>query len=260
MKLSPNLVQRMLWLVWHYCYALFQTVRFIPVVLIWLVGVFMCFDIKYPPDFAAQGYISTATWIFFIAAWFGYMFLSGSDRSAEYILIMQINSRRLYAISKVVFLLVVCIAFSVLSCLYPVVINALYQFKGIVIFHGLQPSVFIGAFLLHFIFGTLGISIPLLFQPNPTKRRDLLSIGLILIFVLLSAIKGQFIDRQSPFYYLFYVFPPFFDITNQFFDKNVLAAADLARAAVYGIVYAITAIAAGQWLYSRRIYGPHIAH
>jgi len=258
MKLSPNIFRRMLWLIWHHGYVFFQTIRYLPIILIWAIGFFLCFDIKYPPEFAAHGYISSATWLFFSAAWFGYVFLSGLDRTAEYILIMQINSRNLYAVSKVVFLLAVCAAFSLVCCLYPVIINTIYQFRGVTVFPGLSLSVFSGALLLHFIIGALGISTALLFQPNPMKREDSFSICFTIIFALFSIVKGQIIDQQNPLYFLFYVFPPLLDIINIFYNKNMFTVLDIAHAAAFGLVYSAVAVAAGQWLYNKRIYGPRM--
>jgi len=33
---------------------------------------------------------------------------------------------------------------------------------------------------------------------------------------------------------------------------------DIAHAAAFGLVYSVVAVAAGQWLYNKRIYGPRI--
>ena len=84
---------------------------------------YMCFDTNNPPAYAMQGYWSATPWFFFIMVWYGYLFLSGIDIVEEYILILQINSRLLYALSKILFLVTLSVTLSIVGCIFPAVIH-----------------------------------------------------------------------------------------------------------------------------------------
>lgn len=259
MKLLSSHLQKLFYLVWHHGFVFFQTVRGLPPILIWGLMIGLFYDFRYPVDIGPT-YMTAAPWLFFVMVWFGYLFLTGFNQTAEHIMILQINSRKRYHASRFIFLLSICAILCVAGCVYPLIVHYALRLRGIAFFtNGLRTADFFGAFLLHMIYGGLGVSLSLLFQPHSAKRRDNFSLSMLFLFTLLSYAKDQLVDIYSGFRYSLWLFPPVMDIARRFVGDKTFAAHDLAMAALYGLVYSAVAVTAGQWIYNRRAYGPRMA-
>lgn len=255
-----SLPKRMLFLIWHHISVFFKTIRCMPPIFIWLLVLFFCFDTKRIPLPLVPTYISAIIYLFFITAWFSYIFLSSFNQTAEYISILKISSRNLYFISKVISLFVICMGFAMIGALYPVVFEIVCRLKGYTAFeNGVHIKDISCSFILYTIVGFLGSAISLLFQPDLTKRRDSLSMFMIICFVFAAVTKNQFFNGQNAFKYLCYVFPPIIEIGKLFAQKDVFSFNNVILATLYGLIYSIIAIFIGFGFYSKRLYGPRIA-
>jgi len=245
-------------LVKYYCSVFLTKVRSYPPLALWLTALFLMYE--QPPVNMVQGYIPTTMLIFFIMVWFGYLFLSDFDTVTEHLIILQTNSRIVYAVSKILFLLAISLAVSVIGGAFPVVVDLVTRARGAIYFaDGIRIADLFGGLILHFIVGTLGVSVAFLFHPNHNKRNDAITIVMLLSFALLAFVKHQIFNFEGALRHLLLVFTPVYEIISRFSDKSVFILRDLAISAMYGGIYFAVIVFVGYWLYGRRVYGPRIA-
>jgi len=226
--------------------------------LLWGIALYLAYEP--PPVNIVQGYISTAMFLFFAMVWFGYSFLSDFDAVTEHLLISQVNSRLLYAASRVLFLLAVLFAASILGGLYPALLELVSWIRGSAyIPYGVRFADLARGILLHFITGALGIAVAFLFQPNPHKRDNAATMLVMILFAFSALVKHQIFVLQAPFQHTLLIFTPLYEILSLFSDSHTFSAGDLALSAIYGSIYFSITIAIGYRLYNKRVYGPLIA-
>lgn len=260
MSESYNSLLRLLYLVWYQGYVFFKKTRSLLPLALWMFVLYLCFDINYPPVYVMQGYLSTTMWFFFVMVWFGYLFFSGIDMIEEHLLILQINSRFLYSVSKILFLVVLSMALSIVGCIFPVIIELVFKIRGLTFIpNGINLTDFFGALALNIIIGTVGLSLAYIFQPNPSKSRNDFTVSTLIMFVILAFAKYQIFNLQGLSGYLLFVFTPIFEIIHLFYGKNEFVMEDVMLAAIYGGIYCLISVAVGYWLYNKRVYSPLIA-
>ena len=260
MKDSSNFaaLRSLLHLVRHYCSAFFLKTRSYPPLVLWGLVLFMLHQ-SVPPNIV-QGYAALLMYLFIVMVWFGYAFLSDFDIVTEHLLILQINSRRLYAISKILFLVAVSLAASVVGGLVPIIMEAVAWIRGSThIPYGIRVSDFFGGVFLHFIIGNVGVAVAFLFHPNPAKRNEVGLLSSLFLFTVLALIKHQFFNLQGHLRNILYVFTPVYEIISLFSASDAFTAADLALSAAMSGIYFSVAVVIGYFLYSKRVYGPLLA-
>jgi len=234
-----------------------------PPLALWVFAVYLIFEPIPPPTNVVQAYAAASMWLFFAIVWFGYMFLSDFDTVTEHLLILQTNSRVLYSASKILFMIAVCLVFSLFGSAYPLILEFAFGVMGYTfIADGMGFVDFLGGFLLHVIVGTLGISVAFLFQPSPSKRYNHLEATVLALFTLMAFIKHDVLDFeifQGFLRYVLLVFTPVHEILTLFSGRSVFAARDLIFVMVSGGIYFALAVIVGYWLYNKRVYSPHLA-
>jgi len=249
---------RILHLTQHHYSVFLRKIRSYPPLVLW--GIVLYLSYEPAPINIVQGYLSTAIFLFFAMVWFGYLFLSDFDEVTEHLLILQINSRLLYAASRILFLLVVLSAVGALGTIYPVILELTFRIRGLThIPYGIRLADFFGGFLLHLITGTLGIAVAFLFQPNPSKRDNANMVFVLIMFALSALVKHQVFSFPGSFHHILLVFTPLYEILSLFSNIRAFTARDLALSALYAGIYFSIAIVIGYWLYNKRVYGPLIA-
>jgi len=213
-----------------------------------------------PPVNIVQGYLSATMLLFFVMVWFGYSFLSDFDTTTEHLLTLQINSKLQFAASKILFLVAVTLALSVMGGMVPVIIQAIFSIRGATyIPYGIRVADFFGGVFLHFIVGILGAAAAFLFHPNPTKQDSTIAVLALILFAILAFVKHRIFEFEGALRHLLLVFTPVYEIMSLFSDKRTFAAGDLLLAAAYGIIYFLIIVALGYWIYIKRVYGPIVA-
>ena len=166
MREFTNTVAILLQLVRYHGSVFLKKLQAYPPLALWVFAVYLIFEPIPPPTNVVQAYAATSMWLFFAIVWFGYMFLSDFDTVTEHLLILQTNSRVLYSASKILFLIAVCLVFSLFGSAYPLILEFVFGIMGYAfIADGMGFVDFLGGLLLHIIVGTLGISVAFLFHP-----------------------------------------------------------------------------------------------
>ena len=106
----------------------FRKIRLYPSLVIWLLFLFTLY--QQVPVNMAENYFVSAMVMFFVMVWFGYTFLSDFDVVVEYLLVLQINSKVLYAASKVLFLLAICFFAGFVGGVYPIIMQTVTLLMG----------------------------------------------------------------------------------------------------------------------------------
>jgi len=252
-----NIAPKLAYLTRYYCSVFLTKVRSYPPLALWLTALFLMYE--QPPVNMVQGYIPTTMLIFFIMVWFGYLFLSDFDTVTEHLIILQTNSRVVYAVSKILFLLAISLAVSVIGGVFPVVVDLVTRARGSIYFaDGIHVVDFFGGIILHFIVGTLGVSVAFFFHPNHNKRNDAITIIMMLSFALLAFVKHQIFNFEGILRHFLLVFTPVYEIISRFSNESAFMLRDLAISAIYGGSYFVVIILVGYWFYSKRVYGPRI--
>ena len=241
-----------------HCSAFFTKARsYLPIGL-WGLVLYMMH--QGPPPNIVQGYAALLLYLFVVMVWFSYAFLSSFDMVTEHLLILRINSRFLYAISKILFLVAVSLAAGIVGSLVPVVIEAAAWITNTAYMpYGIRVSDFFSGVFLHFIVGNLGVAAAFLFHPNPSKENEIVLIASLFLFTVLALVKHQFFNLQGHLRYILYVFTPVYEIISLFSGSYTFTAGDLALSAAKGGIYFIIAVAVGCYLYNKRVYGPLLA-
>jgi len=249
---------KLIYTVCHHFSAFFRKIRPFPPLVTWVFALYVMYE--RPPANVVQGFLSASMFIFFVMVWFGYLFLSDFDTTTEHLLILQTNCRMLYATSKVVVLVVVSLAVSIIGGLMPAIMDIASRMQGFTYMpYGTRIVDFFGGVLLHFVIAMLGAATSWLFHPNHTKRSDGLNHVLLILFAVFALVKHQAISLPGGLRYVLVVFTPVYEILHLFADEAVFSIGMLGLATLFGAAYFAAAIVVGYWLYNKRVYGPKLA-
>jgi len=242
---------------YHYS-VFFRKIRSLPPLVAWVLTLYLMYE--RPPVNVVQGFLSASMFLFALMVWFGYLFLSDFDTVTEHLLILQTNCRMLYAASKVVFLVTICLAVSIVGGFMPVIMTIAHHVQGVPYMpYGMRVADFFGGILLHFIAATLGVAVAWLFRPNHTNRSEGFDIVLMILFTIMAFVKHQIVTLPGVTRYVFVVFTPVYEIFGMFSEEAAFSAGTLALATLFGAAYFAVAMVVGYRLYKWRVYGPKLA-
>ena len=237
----------------------FRKIRPYPPLVVWLLFLFTLY--QQVPVNMVDNYSVSASVMFYVMIWFGYLFLSDFDMVVEHLLILQINSKFLNATSKVLFLLTVCLFVGFIGGVFPIIIQTATLLMGGTWFDMVGVAELFGGFFLHFIIGSLGVSVAFLFQLNPDKRnKNLVMVFALTLFAVLALVKHQVFGFDGVMRHALLLFTPAYEILRLFSYSEAFKTGDMLLAAVMGSIYFMAAVIIGHWLYNKRVYGPLIAN
>lgn len=181
-----------------------------PFLFLWIY-IAMTYWMK-PLDFVGS-MISSATLIFALMVWIGFTYCNSADLIAEEVLILKLKSHTCYWISKIIFMSVVGLFFSILSMGFPLIINLISNiFKYPVTFSDLFVSL-----IIHILFSIIGALIGMLLQPRMLSNRKMAMLGAIFI-VVMSIAKEQVLKEFAYAKYVMWVFPPINEISKAYLN------------------------------------------
>ena len=256
MKDYNNLTRLFSVVQYHYS-VFFKKMRAYPPLVFWILYLFISY--QQVPSNIVQSYSASSMFLFFVMVWLSYTFFSDFDDVSEGLLLLQINNRFLHVAGKIIFLAVVCFFASAAGVVYPFILDMISRVIGSPFYPiGIRFSDFFGGLFLHFIVGTIGVSLAYLFHPIISGRRSnnaALVLALI-IFAMLGVTKNQVFDMQGMISYVLLIFPPIYEILSMFTRAEVFTAWDLGVAAIFGGIYFLVAVVLGFFWYDWREYGP----
>lgn len=176
--------------------------------------------------------ISSATVIFALMTWIGFTYCNNVDLIAEEVLILKLKSHTRYWISKIIFMSVIGLFFSVLSIVIPIICNLIYKiFKDPVTF----SDVFV-SFLIHMLLSIIGALIGMLLQPRIISNRKIAMIGAI--FIVLMSIVKEPVNNAFPYAkYIMWFFPPINEISKAYLNLTHFNMSNLIIPLIIMIIY-----------------------
>lgn len=176
--------------------------------------------------------VSSAAFLFALMTWIGFTYCSNIELIAEEVLILKLKSHTRYWISKIIFMGVVGVFFSILSVGLPIIYNLICNvFKYPVTFSDIVVS-----FIIHMFLSIIGALIGMLLQPRIISNRKMAILGAIFI-VLMSIIKGPVINEVPYSKYVMWIFPPINEVSTAYLDLMHFNIANLIMPLIIMIIY-----------------------
>ena len=173
------------------------------------------------------------------------------DSVSEQILLLKIEKRNTYYLSKNVFVFLLGAPLSLIGVVFPVLVNAVYGFTLFV-----KPLTLwdvLCSFILHIIIAILGASLGIVFQPRCMKNRKE-ALMFVTLIAIISITKTSINNTFSLTKYITWIFPPLGDITIYFNKNDCFNAAAMGKAALYGCVYSVVLLYISNQLLKRKLF------
>ncbi len=176
--------------------------------------------------------VSSAAFLFALMTWIGFTYCSNIELIAEEVLILKLRSHTRYWISKIIFMGVVGVFFSILSVGLPIIYNLICNvFKYPVTFSDIVVS-----FIIHMFLSIIGALIGMLLQPRIISNRKMAILGAIFI-VLMSIIKGPVINEVPYSKYVMWIFPPINEVSTAYLNLMHFNIPNLIMPLIIMIIY-----------------------
>ncbi|NOW82695.1 hypothetical protein B0H39_000576 [Clostridium beijerinckii] len=176
--------------------------------------------------------VSSAAFLFALMTWIGFTYCSNIELIAEEVLILKLGSHTRYWISKIIFMGVVGVFFSILSVGLPIIYNLICNvFKYPVTFSDIVVS-----FIIHMFLSIIGALIGMLLQPRIISNRKMAILGAIFI-VLMSIIKGPVINEVLYSKYVMWIFPPINEVSTAYLNLMHFNMPNLIMPLIIMIIY-----------------------
>jgi len=235
----------------RYHYSLYvKTNKFIMPALLWVIFLNFSYSQQNRLEFVSSTLLSIS-FLFFIILWVAISYMESVDSVSEQILLLKIEKRNTYYLSKNVFVFFLGAALSLIGVLFPILLNAL---SGFTLFaRPLTLWDVLCTFILHIIIAILGASLGIVFQPRCMKNRKE-ALMFVTLIAIISMTKAGIIDTFSHAKYITWVFPPLSDIIL-YFGKNVyFSAATMGKAVLYCCVYSAILLFISNHLLKRKLF------
>ncbi len=177
--------------------------------------------------------------LFFVMTWIGYGYQEMEEPVSEQLLVLKLQSADFYNISKIVFLLLVSLAFSAVGTAFPLIQNLLNHFRifnrAITVFDIINGTV------LHLIVAAVGVVLGSLFHPRIIKDKKM-SVLMVVTAALLGYTKGAILLKYPVLRFLLWMFPPVYDILAGFNGLEYFRIQNMLLPILYGCVYSLIVI------------------
>lgn len=207
-----------------------QSYKYIMPFLVFMIYMGMEYYIT-PVDIVGS-MISSAAFLFALMTWIGFTYCNNAELIAEEVLILKLKSHTRYWISKIIFMSVVGLFFSILSIGAPLIYNLIYNvFKYPVTFGDIFVS-----FIIHMSLSIIGALIGMLLQPRMISNRKMAMLCAIFI-VLMSIVKGPVINEFPYAKYIMWFFPPINEISQAYLNFKHFNIHNLIMPLIIMIIY-----------------------
>ena len=152
-----------------------------------------------------DSYIFTCIYTYLISSWLAFSFIDSEDEVQEQLTIIRIKNQNIYYLCKILFVWFIVIILSILTVLYPILINSFTK----------KPSLIYIIIMIinHSLIGLLGITVSVNFNSRLIKDRKMaiLYLNVVIIISLIEKALSQCIPFLK---YIIKVFPPVYLIIN----------------------------------------------
>ena len=214
----------------------FKSNKIIMPLLFWIIFLRICYseaNLSYVPSIVMSMGV-----LFFVTTWISYSYQEVEEPISEQLLILKVQSAEFYNLSKVIFLLLIGLAFSILGIAFPMIQNLLNHFT--IFNRGITILDMIYGVILHFIVAAVGIGLGSLFHPRIVKDRT--SVLMVATAAILGYAKGPIILQYPITKFVLWIFPPIYDILGSFNGQEYFDIPHMVLPILYGCVYTVILI------------------
>lgn len=215
----------------------FKSNKIIMPLLFWLIFLRICYsegNLSY-----VSSIVMSMGVLFFVMTWISYSYQEVEELISEQLLVLKLQSAEFYNASKVIFLLLIGLGFSILGIAFPMIQNLLNDFcifnRVITVFD------IINGVVLHFIVATVGVSLGSLFHPRIIKNR--MSVLMVVTVAILAYAKGPIILQYSFTKFVLWIFPPIYDILASFYEQEYFNIHNMIIPILCGGIYSFLIVA-----------------
>lgn len=203
----------------------------------YLIYLFAAYGIM--PFSIVSSFSESAGVLFFIMAYVGFSYAELENPVTEQLVLLRLNNDSLYYISRLLVLLIIGLAMSVLGILYPVIDNIVNHYQ--LFTRSLQfDDVMIG-FALHCLMAFLGAMTGSFFHPRIIKNRKM-AVLLLFFVTVMGLSKGALADYLPQTGFVSWIFPPVFDILSSLTGMDFFSIPTLALPVILGLAYCLVLV------------------
>jgi len=202
--------------------------------LIYLIYLFAAYGIM--PFSIVSSFSESAGILFFIMAYVGFSYAELENPVTEQLILLRVHNDTLYYLSRLTVLLIIGFVMSLLGLLYPLILNSVNNDH--LFTRSLQLEDVVIGFFLHCLMAFLGAMTGSFFHPRIIKNRKLAV--LLLFFVAVMGIsKGALANYIPQTRFVFWIFPPVFDVLASFTKLDFFAIPAMALPVTLAIAYGL---------------------
>lgn len=191
-----------------------------------------------PVDFTS-GIMVSANIVLFIMSWIGFIYCETQDWRTEQIVFLKVKNKKVYWISKILFIWIIGIIISLVGTIWPVVINIFNSQTTLKTQISLNEVLL--ALIIQILVAFMGTLIGMIFQTKIIRNRNI-SIMIIFAFALLSAIKGPLIKEIPIAKAITWILPPVNDVISSCIGLGNFSLRLLVIPIIYSVGYILVQI------------------
>lgn len=198
---------------------------------------YLCISYSIAPQKIESAFSRNATMIYIVLLCCGVIYDSVNYDMVEQALLVKIKNKYLYYIGRIIALLIIALAFSLLSVIYMIAVNCIM--KGEFFDRKMQINdVLLGIFIC-VLYGLCGAVTGLIFNKHIIEKKYI-AIALASVTGAVTLLKGSIIKDISVLAIIKWIFPPLHEINIVYFNINSADSGNLMILIIWLIVYIIS--------------------
>lgn len=180
--------------------------------------------------------VMISTSLFYLMVWISMTYMTVENPVSEQLIILKVKSHTLYNFSKILFLLLVGIALSIIS----IIVTILIYLFGDIFIRNLTLIDILAAFILHCFIALLGVIVGMFFNSRVIKERKS-GIMLTVLVAVMALAKVPLNEKMPLTKFITWLFPPLYNVIDLFIKDDFFLMNNVAIAVLYICIYSLIA-------------------
>jgi hypothetical protein len=211
----------------------YRSYRYIAPLLVYAISIIFIYNIV--PNPVMPSYSLTSTLLFMISIWLGYGYIDVEDEVQQLITALHVRDVSKYYAAKVLVMILIVCALSLLTVLYPAMFGKLIRFPTL--------SEAVVALLSHFALCFLGIAIAFLFTSKVVKKKSSAIVGLFLFTAISLAGAGIISALPTSLEFIGWLLPPVFRLMKVLNDYESATKMEVIISLTAPLIYGLLLLA-----------------
>jgi len=189
--------------------------------------------------------------LFIIMVYVGFTYINNVDMTEEQLIILKVKDVNVYYTSKVCFLYIIGLIFSVIAVIFPLMKN--FIINNQLFLTTIEVGDVIGALIVLLMVAILGANVGIIFQPRYIKNRNI-AIMLTVLLTILSIIKKLISQKCYLTKNILWILPPLGDIISMLDSKMFFKFEDVVVVSSYTLIYSIILMVVLRLILKRKLF------